>query len=58
MSSKFYNTEYLKDELSLIMSDEADIVEFANLLEKVRFIADHSIDRRQNELTDLIFWKT
>lgn len=57
MSSKFYNTEYLKNELSHIMSDEADIVEFANLLEKVRYLADHSIDRRQVELSDLIFWK-
>lgn len=57
MSTKFYNTEYLKKELSSIMSDEADIVEFANLLEKVRYLADHNIDRRQIELSDLIFWK-
>jgi hypothetical protein len=58
MSSKFYNSEYLKNELLLIMSDEADVVEFANLLDKVRHLADHSIDRRQIELSDLIFWKS
>ena len=57
MSNKFYNSEYLKEELSSIMQDEADIVEFANLLEKIRNLADHSIDRRQTELSDLIFWK-
>ena len=34
MSSKFYNSEHLKQELILIMSDEADIIEFAKLLEK------------------------
>lgn len=58
MSSKFYNSEYLKNELLLIMSDEADVVEFANLLDKVRHLADHSIDKRQIELSDLIFWKS
>lgn len=56
-TSKFYNSEYLKDELLLIMSDEADVIEFAALLEKIRNIGNTSIDRRQMILSDLIFWK-
>lgn len=57
MASKFYNSEYLKNELILIMSDEADIVEFAKLLEFVKNLGNYSVDKRQSVLSDLVFWK-
>lgn len=57
MSSKFYNSEHLKQELILIMSDEADIIEFAKLLEFVKNLGNYSVDRRQSVLSDLVFWK-
>lgn len=57
MASKFYNSEYLKNELILIMSDEADIIEFAKLLEFVKNLGNYSVDKRQSVLSDLVFWK-
>ena len=56
--SNYYNSEYLKPELELIMEDEADIIEFASLLEKIRNLGNYSVDRRQMVLSDLIFWKS
>lgn len=56
--SNYYNSELLKPELSLIMEDESDIIEFASLLEKIRNLGNYSVDRRQMVLSDLIFWKS
>lgn len=55
--NKFYNSTCLKEELCLVMEDESDVIDFANMLEKIRNLGTHSPDRRQIVLSDLIFWK-
>lgn len=57
MSSKFYSSEHQKEELMLLLEDEADVVSFCLLLEQVKNLGNHSVDKRQSVLTDLVFWK-
>lgn len=57
MSSKFYSSDYQKEELLHVMEDEADVVSFCHLLEQIRNLGNHSVDKRQTVLSDLAFWK-
>ena len=57
MSSKFYSSDYQKEELLNVVEDESDVVSFCSLLEQVRNLGNHSVDKRQKVLTDLVFWK-
>lgn len=57
MSSKFYSSEHQKNELMVLLEDEADVVSFCLLLEQVKNLGNHAVDKRQNVLSDLVCWK-
>ena len=56
-SSQFFSFESLREELSVVIQNEASIVSFCKLLEDIRNFALKEVESRNKILTDIAYWK-